>query len=102
MSVPASRWSENAHTRRVSHDGSNVIVRGERSVSGRFDRCIPVGEWRGGAYRVRKDVLDAWGGLSVKDGFIQRSAVLPTLLDPPRFMRWFESQAPRLVSSNNP
>ena len=50
--------------------------------SGRFDRCIPIGEWRSGAYRVRQEVLDAWGGLSVKDGFIQRSAVPPSFNRP--------------------
>jgi hypothetical protein len=32
---------------------------------------------RGGVYRVRNDLLDAWGGLDIKDGYIQRSAFLP-------------------------
>ena len=61
-----------------------------------------IGEYRDRAYRVDRTILAEWGGLSCRDGYLQRSAVLPTLLDPPRFMRWFDSQAPELVSSNNP
>ena len=37
-----------------------------------------LGEWRDRAYRVRKDLLKTWGGLSVNDGYIQRSAVPPS------------------------
>lgn len=60
-----------------------------------------MGEYRDRAYRVRKDVLNEWGGLSVKDGYLQRSARLPRLLDPARFMRWLERQGPSLIQANN-
>ena len=73
--VAKKNWCKNAHTRRSNAGAGDVIVRAKKGVSGRLDRCIPVGEWRAGAYRVRRDILKAWGGLSVKDGFIQRSAV---------------------------
>lgn len=100
-SVAAPRWSENAHTRCVNHAGSDVIVRGERGSSGRLRRCMPIGEYRDGAYRLTRGILDAWGGLSCRDGFLQRSAVPPSLLDPRRFIDWFERQSAELVNSNN-
>jgi hypothetical protein len=75
--MPPQRWRENAHVRKANPGESDIVVRAKPRVSGRFDRCIPIGEWRNGAYRVRQDVLKAWGGLSVKDGYIQRSAVPP-------------------------
>jgi hypothetical protein len=77
------------------------VVRAKPGVSGRFERCIPIGEWRNKSYRVRQDVLDAWGGLSVKDGFIQRSAVPPTFSQPEKFLKWLGKQGVRLVARNN-
>jgi hypothetical protein len=53
------------------------VVRAKPGVSGRFDLCIPISKWRDGAYRVQKRLLHEWGGLSVNDGFIQRSASFP-------------------------
>ncbi len=98
---PAQR-DTNAHSRRVlPPSATDLIVRGRPAVSGRFRRCVPMGEYRDRAYRVRKDVLNEWGGLSVKDGYLQRSARLPRLLDPVRFMRWLERQGPSLVRANN-
>ncbi len=101
-SVVAPRWSENAHTRCLDHEGSDVIVRAEPGRSGRLRRCIPIGEFRDRAYRVTRGILEAWGGLSCRDGYLQRSAVLPSLLDPLRFMGWFEQQGAELVGTNNP
>jgi hypothetical protein len=100
-SVPPQRWYENAHVRRSRRGQSDIVVRARRNLSGRLERCIPIGEWRNGAYRVRQDILDAWGGLSVKDGFIQRSAVPPSLNNPAQFLGWLHEQKPRLVSRNN-
>src|SRR5262249_34044485 len=78
--VTPNRWIENAHTRKAHPGRGDVIVRARQGVSGRLGRCIPIGELRDRAYRVTKDVLDAWGGLSVRDGYIQRSAVPPSFL----------------------
>lgn len=100
-SVPKARWSENAHTRRVPSD-DDIVVRARPSVSGRLRRCIPIGELRDLVYRVRKDLLDVWGGLDIKDGYIQRSVRLPAFLDTKRFYRWFLAQKPELVTENNP
>jgi len=100
--VLASHWSDNAHTRCVEREGSDVIVRAKLGSSGRLKRCIPIGEFRTRAYRVEEKVLAQWGGLSCRNGYLQRSAVLPTLLNPAQFMRWFERHKPELVSANNP
>jgi hypothetical protein len=92
----------NAHSRRVlAKDAKDIIVCGEMNRSGRLKQCIPVGEYRDRAYRVRRDLLESWGGLSVKDGYLQRSARLPRFLDTARFLRWFESQQPSLMQTNN-
>lgn len=101
MDVPPARRGENAHTRRLHPGVTDVVVHAQPAVSGRFDQCIPIGEWRDGAYRVRQGLLHAWGGLSVKDGYVQRSAVPPLLRNPERFLRWLEKQGVRVVASNN-
>lgn len=97
--VPQERWCENAHTRRVEH-GRDIIVRGQSGASGRFDRLVSIGEYRDRAYRVRKDVLEAWGGLSVRDGYLQRSGRLPKFSDPRRFLKWLGRQAVKMEASN--
>ena len=99
--VPEHRCFENAHVRKAMLGKSDVVVRALQSSSGRFDRCISIGEWRDGAYRVRRELLSAWGGLSVKDGFIQRSAVPPTLTNPHQFMAWLQKQEVQLIRCNN-
>ena len=101
-SVSASARDTNAHSRRIlTETAQDLIVYARPKVSGRLDRCFPIGEWRDHAYRVRRDVLDTWGGLSVKDGYLQRSARLPWFLAPERFRRWFESKGPTLLRANN-
>jgi hypothetical protein len=100
--VPRERWRENAHTRRQCNDPmAEIVVRARPVVSGRLERCIPIGEYRDNAYRVRRDVLEEWGGLGVKDGYIQRSGALPAFTDPKRFYAWFKKQQPTLVRKNN-
>lgn len=92
----------NAHTRRVLKENpTDLVVLARPDVSGRLQRCIPIGEYRDRAYRARPDILEAWGGLSVKGGYLQRSARLPQFLDAPCFMRWFERQRPNLMEANN-
>jgi uncharacterized membrane protein (Fun14 family) len=92
----------NAHTRRVlTSDAKDLIVRARPKVSGRLKCCLPIGEFRDRAYRVRQDILNAWGGLSVTNGYLQRSARLPRILNPERFLLWLEMQRPVLIQSNN-
>jgi Nucleotide modification associated domain 3 len=100
--VPINCRHINAHSRRVLPAGtSDLIVRGRPGQSGRLERCFPIGEWRDRAYRVRHDLIEAWGGLCVKEGYLQRSARLPRLKDATRFQSWLESQKPILIQANN-
>jgi hypothetical protein len=98
--VPAARRGDNAHTRRARVEPSDVIVRARAGCSGRLARSVSIGEWRDGAYRVRRDLLAAWGGLSCRDGYLQRSGVPPRLLEPRRFLDWLDRQRVELVASN--
>ncbi len=99
--IPEEDWDKNAHTRR-NPDKTDIVVRAKPAgLSGRLERCICIGEWRGNAYRVINELLDKWGGLSVKDGWIQRSAILPYFCDPDKFYEWFKSKNIRLVACNN-
>lgn len=99
--VTQEQWTCNAHTRRKDCAG-DLIGRAQKKRSGRLTRCISIGEYRDRAYRVRQDLLEAWGGLSVKDGYIQRSGRLPSFLRPQMFMDWFAQQQVTLVAANNP
>lgn len=102
VNVEESLRNSNAHSRRIlEEDAQDLIVRGRFGASGRLERCIPIGEWRNRAYRVRPDILNAWGGLSVKDGYLQRSIRLPEFLDPSRFLDWLNDKKPTLVQANN-
>lgn len=100
--VPRSRFHENAHTRKQSPGRSDIVVRAKPAVSGRFDRLISIGEYRDRAYRVRRDLLKAWGDLTVNDGYIQRSARPPRFRDATRFRRWLAQQDVDLVAANSP
>jgi len=99
-SIRRSQWAENAHTRRLRSAG-DIVVRAKPAVSGRLRRCIPIGELRDRVYRVRKDLLKAWGGVDIKDGYIQRSVRLPAFHNAAKFYRWFLAQKPELIQRNN-
>src|SRR5207244_11739535 len=102
VDIPLRDRDSNAHSRRILDPGvKDLVVRGRQKVSGRLSRCLPIGEYYERAYRLRKDLLEEWGGLSVKGGYLQRSARLPKLLDPARFLRWIERQGTSLIRANN-
>ena len=102
LSVPVARRDENAHTRRVLKAGTtDIVVRAQQNASGRVERFIPIGDYRNRAYRVWPKLLSAWGGLSVNDGYLQRSARLPEFSDAKRFYNWFQSQKVALLPRNN-
>lgn len=101
-SVPQSSWDENAHTRRILTPGAtDIVVRARPDVSGRLQRYIPVGEFRSRAYRVTRPLLARWGGLTVKDGYLQRSARLPEIGNAQAFYTWFIDQGVQLIAQNN-
>lgn len=99
--IVSGQFQENAHTRRLGSRTSDVIVRGQPGKSGRFERCIPIGEWRNRAYRVTPSIEEAWGGLEVKDGYIQRSGVPPFFCNAARFQRWLFDQGVNFMQRNN-
>lgn len=99
--VPKELWHQNAHTRKRKIGKPDIIVRAKRGKSGRLERAIPIGEWRDGAYRVTNKLLADWGGLDVKNGFIQRSVSPPSFLKPERFYKWFLNQKVPLLERNN-
>jgi len=91
----------NAHTRRDPITPNDLIIFGDACKSGRYERCICIGEWRNGAYRVRSDLLDVWGDLTVNDGWLQRSVRLPEFKNPKMFLEWLTAQTPVLLKRNN-
>jgi hypothetical protein len=102
-SIPPEDRHRNAHTLNgCTKDKNDIVVFGRPGESGRLLKHIPIGEYRRRAYRVRQDILDEWGGLDVKDGYIQRSVFLPSFTDGEKFLRWFRLQNPELLSVNNP
>jgi hypothetical protein len=100
--IPRSQWGDNAHTRRVLQGrATDIVVRAKPEKSGRLHVCLPVGEFRDRAYRVTRPLLKKWGGLNVRDGYLQRSARLPEILNAQAFYDWFKNQRPVLLISNN-
>lgn len=99
--VHEDEYDHNAHTRLLNRNVTDIVIKGKRGLSGRFKKYIDIGEFRNGSYRVRKDLLEEWGDLSVKDGWIQRSANPPTFRNPKKFLHWLEKQNPEIVESNN-
>lgn len=100
--IPVAEHDRNAHTRLLQRVDTDIVVSGKRGLSGRFERYLDIGELRGGSYRVRRDLLEQWGGLSVRDGWIQRSANPPLFREPKRFAQWLQARQPRLLVANNP
>lgn len=98
--VPEKELHKNAHTRINNSNKDHFVVFANPSLSGRFNKAIPIGEFRNGSYRVKNEILDAWGDIEVKDGFIQRSVCPPWFLKPEKFLQWFESQKVELINSN--
>jgi hypothetical protein len=110
FAVPTNEWDKNAHTRRfVSQMHTDIVVRAKPEVSGRLERCLPIGSYRKPAgapdkresYRVDPALLTAWGGFDVADGFLQRSARLPKFNDAKRFYGWLKAQNVALLPRNN-
>jgi hypothetical protein len=102
-SVPRADWHRNAHTRGGGcTDEGTVVVFARPGESGRLRCHIPIGSYRSRAYRVHREILSEWGGLDVRDGYIQRSVFLPAFSDGTSFLRWFRRQRPIFIRANNP
>lgn len=99
--LPPERRADNAHTRRRELGETDIVVSGRPGASGRFDRCLEFARFRAGAYRVHELLLERWGGLGVKDGYVQRSARLPELQSPKRFLDWLSDERVELLARDN-
>jgi len=99
--IPENELHINAHTRKQKIFEEDLIVRAKPGVSGRLTKCIPIGKLRNRVYRVKQNLLNEWGGLSAKDGFIQRNNPYPWFTDPERFITWLKKQHVELVQRNN-
>lgn len=97
-------YYKNAHTRYVNINPKDVIVYAANDkTSGRFKTFIHIGDYREKAYRVKEDLLKKWGGLSVNNGYIQRSIYLPEFKNAEMFLEWMENEAkPEIIQKNNP
>lgn len=89
--LPDEKKHNCAHGRRIGAE-NDLVIWGDPEKSGRFPKAVPIGEYRNRAYRVREELLHAWGGLEVNDGWIQRSVRPPFFLDPGRFLHWLNLQ----------
>lgn len=92
--------SLNAHTRIAEMNAEHLVVFAQPECSGRFEKAIPIGELRSGAYRVTDEILRAWGELGVKNGFIQRSVCPPWFLAPNQFLEWMGAQQLTFIDKN--
>ncbi len=106
-SVEDARRGENAHTRKADRAPRDIVVRARPGVSGRCERCIPIGEKRDASnYYLRPDVEAAWGGLVKADGsprkssWLNMSGSMPLLGNPAGFAQWWASQNMPLVRRN--
>ncbi|MCW5764824.1 MAG: hypothetical protein KIT68_02470 [Phycisphaeraceae bacterium] len=106
-SVDDARRGENAHTRKADRAPRDIVVRARPGVSGRCERCIPVGEKRGTSnYYLRRDVESAWGGLVKADGsprkssWLNMSGSMPLLGNPEGFAQWWAKQSVPIVRRN--
>lgn len=101
--LPEKERYKNAHSRKINISENDLVVFGKKGKSGRLDRCIPIGDFYDKSYRVRKDILEIWGGLTSKNGYLQRSFVPPFIKNPDGFIKWLkkESKNIKLIERNN-
>jgi len=100
--IPKEDRDINAHTRRILEpNAKNIVILAQKEKSGRLKQCIPIGSYYDRAYRVNPEILKEWGGLSVKNGYIHRSARIPTVCNPVSFQEWWNRQNPVLIHENN-
>jgi hypothetical protein len=92
--IPPELKHINAHTRKKDPFPQDVVVHANPEKSGKLKQCIPIGEYRNRSYRVTKDLLETWGGLTIKDGYLQRSRNPPFFKDPELFQEWFKEKKP--------
>ncbi len=86
-------FSSNAHLRLLLPRESDLIFFADGQRSGRFSKIIQIGRKNDdGFYRVDKNILDEWGDIKVKGGYIQRSVNPPFFINPEKFISWLSKR----------
>jgi hypothetical protein len=98
--VSENQRDDNAHLRKKVVHPTDIIVYANPNRSGRFRHCIPVGEYRNRFYRITDPLLEEWGGLGIKDGFIQRNINPPFFNNCDKFLKWLEDKSPEFIHQN--
>lgn len=93
-------FPRNAHSRIADANPEHLVVFAQPEYSGRFEKAVPIGEFRNGTYRVTHEILEEWGGLDVNDGFIQRSVCPPWFTNTKKFSIWLQKQQMKLICKN--
>jgi hypothetical protein len=106
--ISIDQWHINAHSRRKPQPDDTVwFGKKGQGLSGRLKTCIPIGEWRGGLYRLKDSFFEKWGGMefphkkSINDVALQRSGAFPLFKDAEKFYHWFKDQNISLIENNN-
>ena len=103
--VPFDRRDENAHTRLADYQlGTNesIVIFADKNKSGRLKYLINIGEkCKNKQYYVQEKLLNEWGGISSKKGWIQRCVHPPHFCKPEKFLEWFYAQEPEFIHENN-
>ena len=100
--VPRHRWHENVHVRKVKRGETDIVVRAKPDGSGRFDRCIPIGEWRSrGVPRSSRHTRCV--GWIVGEGRLHpcTRVLCSSFANPVGSLPWFQKQGIRLTRRNN-
>jgi hypothetical protein len=103
----------NAHTRRERWSDKNdqrhdLVIVGDPTASGRFSKYVEIGSHRPHfvrngkrVYRISRELItDHFGETCSSDGYLERSAYLPTFREPNRFKAWLDAQDLQLIQSN--
>jgi hypothetical protein len=99
--VEPRRWHENAHTGRVTPTADDVIVRAAPGTSGRWRRCLAIGDWRDRRTESSPSSLLVRAPLMPEADTFSGALSRRRSLSPTRFLAWFEAQAPELIQENN-
>ncbi len=96
----------NAHTRRRYNEADIIVTAKPEPLSGRLEKCIPIGERKNGRYYLQQNLFNRWGGFVRSNGlsfnklYLQRS-IFFRFKNADKFYDWFKSKKIQLSARNN-